>query len=417
MTTELLAGIPHSLLLSNSNGEMAVLVPVGAARPAAHRGGALLDRARARPLRPPMALGARKPFLHLPRARVAYLLVLDHARLRPLPAAAALPRPAVRPVAQLVDTVASDTDLTPEEANSLQFMTNAKRSEPTATPTRTRAGSRSRRSCSTRRSHCRGTSPPRCRPTSTSCSTSRPTAASRSRRSSRCSPTACATPPTAASTTRCTRTTRCSCARTGAPRCARTRAHREPSAPSSCAAPRGVASRGSTVAPNVLHARRPRSSSSCWARWRKSTRTRARCSSTACSPLRRRSTPRARCPRASRSPRAASSCSTTCCRAPRSAASHASDNSLAVVRDAAAPLLRLSSRSSSLLGSLLLTLARKPLLGPFLPEFVDTRKYKRRDVFTGLPLPDEAEAPLGKLLTSCCGELHDLGGPPRCTRR
>ena len=70
-------------------------------------------------------------------------------------------------------------------------------------------------------------------------------------------------------------------------------------------------------------------------------------------------------------------------------------------------------KEPSLLGSLLLTLARRPLLGPFLPEFVDTRKYKRRDVFTGLPLPDEAEAPLGRLLTDVVRELHDLGGPPR----
>ena len=59
--------------------------------------------------------------------------------------------------------------------------------------------------------------------------------------------------------------------------------------------------------------------------------------------------------------------------------------------------------------SLLLTLARRPSLGPFLPEFVDNRKFKRRDVFTGLPLPDEAEAPLGKLLKDVLRELHDLG--------
>lgn len=55
-------------------------------------------------------------------------------------------------------------------------------------------------------------------------------------------------------------------------------------------------------------------------------------------------------------------------------------------------------KEPSLLGSILLTMARRPLLGPFLPEFVDSRKYKRRDVFTGLPLPDEAEAPLGRLI-------------------
>lgn len=66
-------------------------------------------------------------------------------------------------------------------------------------------------------------------------------------------------------------------------------------------------------------------------------------------------------------------------------------------------------KEPSLLGSLLLTLARKPLLGPFMAEFVDTRKYKRRDVFTGLPLPDEAEAPLGKLISTALRELQDLG--------
>jgi hypothetical protein len=66
-------------------------------------------------------------------------------------------------------------------------------------------------------------------------------------------------------------------------------------------------------------------------------------------------------------------------------------------------------KEPSLLGSLLLTLARKPLLGPFMVEFVDTRKYKRRDVFTGLPLPDEAEAPLGKLISTALRELQDLG--------
>ena len=38
-----------------------------------------------------------------------------------------------------------------------------------------------------------------------------------------------------------------------------------------------------------------------------------------------------------------------------------------------------------------------------------SRRYKRRDVFTGLPLPDEAEAPLGTLISSVLRELHDLG--------
>ena len=59
----------------------------------------------------------------------------------------------------------------------------------------------------------------------------------------------------------------------------------------------------------------------------------------------------------------------------------------------------------------MVVLARRPLLGPFLPEFVDTRKYKRRDVFTGLPLPDEAEAPLGRLLQ----ELIQVAPPALAT--
>ena len=70
-----------------------------------------------------------------------------------------------------------------------------------------------------------------------------------------------------------------------------------------------------------------------------------------------------------------------------------------------------ASLEASFLLSLLLTLARRPLLGPFLPEFVDNRKFKRRDVFTGLPLPDEAEAPLGKLIRDLQRELTDFGGP------
>ena len=43
----------------------------------------------------------------------------------------------------------------------------------------------------------------------------------------------------------------------------------------------------------------------------------------------------------------------------------------------------------NLINGLLLTLARTPELGPFLPAFNDNRKHKRRDVLTGLPLPDE----------------------------
>ncbi|MAT98943.1 MAG: hypothetical protein CL608_17505, partial [Anaerolineaceae bacterium] len=63
----------------------------------------------------------------------------------------------------------------------------------------------------------------------------------------------------------------------------------------------------------------------------------------------------------------------------------------------------------SLLNALLLTLARNPKLGPFLPAFEDTRKHKRRDVLTGLPLPDEEKAPLGELIKVSLRELTLLG--------
>ena len=68
-------------------------------------------------------------------------------------------------------------------------------------------------------------------------------------------------------------------------------------------------------------------------------------------------------------------------------------------------------KQQSPLNSLLLTLARTPLLGPFLPAFVDDRKHKRRELLTGLPLPDEENAPLGRLIRSVLRELSDLGGP------
>ncbi|KAJ1631738.1 hypothetical protein T492DRAFT_838993 [Pavlovales sp. CCMP2436] len=52
-----------------------------------------------------------------------------------------------------------------------------------------------------------------------------------------------------------------------------------------------------------------------------------------------------------------------------------------------------------LLQSILHTLARKPLIGPFLPEFVDSRKHNRREIFVGLaPGDDGTEAPLGTLV-------------------
>ena len=63
----------------------------------------------------------------------------------------------------------------------------------------------------------------------------------------------------------------------------------------------------------------------------------------------------------------------------------------------------------TLLNALLLTLARTPTLGPFLPPFVDTRKSKRREIFTGLPLPDEENAPLGTLVRTALTETAMLG--------
>ena len=68
-------------------------------------------------------------------------------------------------------------------------------------------------------------------------------------------------------------------------------------------------------------------------------------------------------------------------------------------------------RQPTPLNALLLTLARAPLLGPFLPPFIDDRKHKRRELLTGLPLPDEENAPLGSLIRNVLRELSDLGGP------
>ena len=63
----------------------------------------------------------------------------------------------------------------------------------------------------------------------------------------------------------------------------------------------------------------------------------------------------------------------------------------------------------SLLNALLLTLARNPLLGPFLPAFVDNRKHKRRDQLTGLPFdnpqPFNIPAILGSPEGTCLGSF------------
>ena len=61
----------------------------------------------------------------------------------------------------------------------------------------------------------------------------------------------------------------------------------------------------------------------------------------------------------------------------------------------------------NLLSSLLLCMARVPALGPFMQEFVDLRpqNQRRNDRFSGLPSPDEVESSLGQLIK---GAVHDL---------
>ena len=63
----------------------------------------------------------------------------------------------------------------------------------------------------------------------------------------------------------------------------------------------------------------------------------------------------------------------------------------------------------TLLHSTVLSLARCPALGPLLPEFTDTRLTKRRDVFCGVPTPEEPQTPLATLLRSLLAELQVLG--------
>ena len=126
MTTELLAGMPHSLLLSNSNGEMSVLVPtVPPCRPnilmVPFSTELVLNRSDKS-----WYAAAENPYYVYPvhvslsflysttLASALYLMLLRYLNRQ------------YKAVVQLIDTVASDTDLTLEENNSLQFMTSPK---------------------------------------------------------------------------------------------------------------------------------------------------------------------------------------------------------------------------------------------------------------------------------------------------
>lgn len=72
----------------------------------------------------------------------------------------------------------------------------------------------------------------------------------------------------------------------------------------------------------------------------------------------------------------------------------------------------LTDKSPSILSSILLTMARVPVLGPFMPEFVDLRpqSQRRSDRFVGVPGPEEAESSLGRLIHAALAELRALSG-------
>ena len=127
-TTELLAGIPHSLLLSNSNGEISVLVPsVPPVRPkigsVPFSTELVLDRSDAK-----WAAALENPFYVYPvhvslcflysttLASALYLLLLRYMGRQ------------YRAVVQLSDTIASDTDLAAEEAQSVAFLNSPRNS-------------------------------------------------------------------------------------------------------------------------------------------------------------------------------------------------------------------------------------------------------------------------------------------------
>ena len=60
----------------------------------------------------------------------------------------------------------------------------------------------------------------------------------------------------------------------------------------------------------------------------------------------------------------------------------------------------------NLLNSFVLCLARCPALTNLLPEFVDTRVTKRRNVFSGVPTPEEPQTPLASVLRSMLTEIQ-----------
>jgi hypothetical protein len=76
------------------------------------------------------------------------------------------------------------------------------------------------------------------------------------------------------------------------------------------------------------------------------------------------------------------------------------------------------SLGTSILSSVLLTMARVQALGPFMPEFVDLRPQaqRRSDRFTGVPGNDESESSLGRLIHSALAELRAVGGTGRAYR-
>jgi hypothetical protein len=125
-TTALLAGIPHSLLLSNSNGEVSVLVPsVPTIRPMIRTipfsTELVLDRSDSK-----WMAALENPYYVYPvhvslcfcasptLASALYLLLLRFLNRQ------------YHAVCTLVDTVSSDTDLTKEEANSLALLNSPK---------------------------------------------------------------------------------------------------------------------------------------------------------------------------------------------------------------------------------------------------------------------------------------------------
>ena len=75
----------------------------------------------------------------------------------------------------------------------------------------------------------------------------------------------------------------------------------------------------------------------------------------------------------------------------------------------------------SILTSILLSMARVRVLGPFLPQLDLTRRHKNNrsrgyEQLTGLPQAGEDDAPLGTLLRSVVAELRSLSGMPKARR-